>query len=233
MKKTKLICFEGGEMVGKTTAIQNVKEQLIADGYTVYVTREPGGCDIAEDIRHILLDDKYTSKMDTYTEAMLFAAARRAHLLNKIIPMIENNTYDYIIMDRYVMSSLVYQGYMKSTELFEDTLTEEFSRSYATSFEKIFHINSDAIEINSKLIIPDITFILDMECEDALSRPRVAADKNRLDAKPLEWHKHIREGYLRARTFMRDRIHATVYIMDASAQQDIVLRNIMEKLRRL
>nr|WP_307189817.1 dTMP kinase [Geomicrobium sp. JCM 19037] len=84
-KKGLFITFEGGEGAGKSTVLKAVAERLETNGYRVVTTREPGGVKLAESIRHSLLDDP-SLDIDPKTEALLFAAARRQHLVEKIIP---------------------------------------------------------------------------------------------------------------------------------------------------
>ena len=89
MKKAKFITFEGPDGSGKTTVSKAVTERLQQEGYVVRYTREPGGSDIAEQIRDVILDPNNT-KMDARTEALLYAASRRQHLVEIILPALEN-----------------------------------------------------------------------------------------------------------------------------------------------
>ena len=102
----KFITLEGPDGSGKTTISKIVFDQLMAEGYKVLLTREPGGIDIAEQIRAIILDKKNIA-MEARTEALLYAAARRQHLIEKIEPAL-NDGY-LVICDRFIDSSLVYQ----------------------------------------------------------------------------------------------------------------------------
>ena len=104
------VTIEGPEGSGKTTIGKKIVEKLIEDGYEVIYTREPGGIEIAEQIRNVILDVKNTN-MDPRTEALLYAASRRQHLIEKIVPAIKNNKI--IICDRFVDSSLAYQGHAR------------------------------------------------------------------------------------------------------------------------
>ena len=101
------ITLEGGDGSGKTTAGQRLYEQLIKEGYTVTFTREPGGVRIAEEIRSVIVDVN-NKEMNAKTEALLFAAARAQHLVEKVTPTLEAG--GIVISDRYIDSSLVYQG---------------------------------------------------------------------------------------------------------------------------
>ena len=104
------ITIEGPEGSGKTTVAKKVVEQLENEGYKVLYTREPGGVGIAEKIRDIILDVNNTN-LDPRSEALLYAASRRQHLIEKVVPAL-NNGY-IVICDRFVDSSLAYQGHAR------------------------------------------------------------------------------------------------------------------------
>ena len=108
MEKGLFITFEGPDGSGKTTVSTAVTERLQKEGYQVRYTREPGGSSISEKIRDIILDPANT-EMDARTEALLYAASRRQHLVDVVLPELEKGTS--IISDRFVDSSLAYQGY--------------------------------------------------------------------------------------------------------------------------
>ena len=104
------ITFEGPEGAGKTTVIATLYERLKAEGREVILTREPGGIRIAEKIRTIILDNNNT-EMDAKTEALLYAAARRQHLTEKVIPALKAGAI--VLCDRFIDSSLAYQGFAR------------------------------------------------------------------------------------------------------------------------
>lgn len=206
---TKLICFEGGEKVGKTTAIQGLKTALEDKGFRVMATREPGGCALGEDIREILLDKNYGSSMDNIVEALLFAGARRAHVIEKLGPALFNGEYDYIIMDRFIFSSLVYQG-----EFYDNT-------------EMVYEINRIACTYEGSVLIPDITIILDVNPEIAFSRHRGEDQNNRLDGMDLSMAHKIRDGYFKVAS---KKDYGSIYksvIVNADDTPDNVLSDIM------
>ena len=99
------ITFEGPEGSGKTTVLNQINK-LLSENYNVISTREPGGVSTGEEIRNILLDGE---NIDIRTEALLFAASRREHLVEKVIPALKNNKV--VLCDRYIDSSLAYQGH--------------------------------------------------------------------------------------------------------------------------
>jgi dTMP kinase len=174
MKKGLFITFEGPEGSGKTTVSQKVAAYLIEKGYHVVSTREPGGIDIAEQIRRVILDTNNTA-MDERTEALLYAAARRQHLVEKVLPALEQGAI--VLCDRFLHSSLAYQGY---------------ARGIGT--EDVLRINEFAIDGQ----MPDITLYFDIRPEVGLQRisSNEQREVNRLDQETLEFHEKVRNGYL-------------------------------------
>jgi len=172
--KGKFISFEGTEGSGKTSVIQEVRRYLEAKGYNVMVTREPGGILISEKIRSIILDVNHT-EMDARTEALLFAASRRQHLIEKVRPALEAGTV--VLCDRFVDSSLVYQGLARGL-----------------GFDEVYQINKFAIEDT----LPDLTLFVDVRPEVGLKRVFDTPNReiNRLDLEKLNFHQKIYEGYL-------------------------------------
>ena len=110
MKKGIFITFEGNDGAGKTTVCKAIYKKLLEQGYDVIYTREPGGSQIAEKIRDILLNT-HNQSMDPRTEALLYAASRRQHLVEKILPALEKK--QIVLCDRFIDSSLAYQGYAR------------------------------------------------------------------------------------------------------------------------
>lgn len=167
------ITFEGGEGAGKTTVIELVKERLTSIGHSVLVTREPGGIQIAEKIRQVILDPAHT-EMEERTEALLYAAARRQHLIQKIIPALKQN--QIVLCDRFIDSSLAYQGYARGIGM-----------------EEVYNINQFAIAG----CMPALTLFFDIAPEKGLQRihNNEAREKNRLDLETLSFHEKVYEGY--------------------------------------
>ncbi|HPD99797.1 MAG TPA: dTMP kinase [Bacillota bacterium] len=174
MMKGKFITFEGTEGSGKTSVIKEVKKHYEDLGYQVMVTREPGGIGISEKIRDILLN-KENTEMDSRTEALLFAASRRQHLVEKIKPALENGMI--VLCDRFVDSSLVYQGYARNIGI-----------------EEVYNINYFAIEGT----LPDLTIFVNVRPEVGLKRVFQTPNRevNRLDLEDMSFHKMIYQGYL-------------------------------------
>lgn len=169
MNKGLFITFEGPDGAGKTTIFNMVSEQLP----TALATREPGGIDIAEQIRKVILTKENTA-MDPRTEALLYAAARRQHLAEKVRPALEQG--QVVLCDRFVDSSLAYQGYARGLGV-----------------DEVWQINQFAIEN----LMPDLTIYFDIEPELGLKRisENSGREINRLDLENLDFHDKVREGY--------------------------------------
>ncbi|WP_323703436.1 dTMP kinase [Mammaliicoccus sp. Dog046] len=167
---SQFITFEGPEGSGKTTVIQKVYEKLEKE-FDVILTREPGGIKISEAIRELLLNSD--DDMDERTEALLFAAARRQHLVEKILPQL--NKGGIVLCDRFVDSSLSYQGYAREIGV-----------------EEVKAINEFAIENK----YPDLTLYFDVPAEVGLNRIKDnQRDVNRLDKEEIEFHHKVTDGY--------------------------------------
>lgn len=167
------ITFEGTEGSGKTTIINNLIKELKSNNYDAISTREPGGVDISEQIRNVILNVDNT-KMDKVTEALLYAASRRQHLVEVLIPGLENGKV--VICDRYIDSSLAYQGYARGIGI-----------------DKVFAINQFAIDG----LFPDLTIYIKVAPEIGLSRiERNERMQDRLDLETIEFHKKVYDGYI-------------------------------------
>lgn len=201
------ISFEGGEGSGKTTIASLVKEKLDNEGYHVTLTREPGGVEIAEKIRNIIHDVNYTN-MDSRTEALLYAASRRQHLVEKVIPALERG--DIVICDRFVDSSMVYQGIARGIGI-----------------DKVYNMNLFATEN----ILPDRTIFFDIKPEDGLKRIYANENReiNRLDLENIEFHQSVYNGYLS----ICDNFPERIVKIDASLDVQAVLEQVLEKIREV
>lgn len=174
MKKGIFITIEGGEGAGKSTLIEQLSNIMLHRGKLVMTTREPGGIPIAEQIRTVILDRSHTD-MDARTEALLYAAARRQHLVEKVVPALEQG--QFVICDRFVDSSLAYQGYARGLGI-----------------EEVWDINRFAIQN----VMPELTIYMDVSPEVGLTRIAQATDReiNRLDLEQHSFHELVREGYM-------------------------------------
>ena len=193
----KFITLEGGEGSGKTTMIGRIGSYFEEQGIPYVVTREPGGIEIAEKIRSIILDPLHTA-MDARTEALLYAAARSQHLAEKVEPALRAGKA--VICDRFVDSSLVYQGYARGLGI-----------------ENVWAINRFAIGD----LMPDVTLYLDIEPEVGLARidAHDGREVNRLDLENLEFHRKVREGYF----LLKEQFPERIRVIDASMKQEDVL----------
>ena len=175
------IVLEGGEGSGKTTIANYLVKRLSSEGYDVMYTREPGGVKISEEIRNIILDVNNTD-MDPRTEALLYAASRRQHLVEKIIPALKADKI--VICDRYIDSSLAYQGYARRIGM-----------------TNIKTLNNFAIrdENTNELYLPNLSIYLDIDPILGLERIYNRDDTlNRLDKEELSFHQDVRRGYITA-----------------------------------
>ncbi|WP_025682459.1 dTMP kinase [Paenibacillus maysiensis] len=205
-RKGIFITLEGGDGSGKTTMIQRLAKFMEEEGYPVITTREPGGIEISEKIRSIILDPAHTS-MDARTEALLYAAARRQHLVEKVKPAIEKGAI--VLCDRFVDSSLVYQGFARGIGI-----------------EEVASINRFAVDDWE----PDATFYLDIEPELGLARINASRgeEMDRLDMESISFHHKVREAYLELAHKFPERIT----IVDASPapeQVEQVLEDLLKK----
>lgn len=206
MKKGLFITFEGPDGSGKTTVSTKVTEMLLKDGYQVKYTREPGGSTISEKIRDIILDPKNT-EMDARTEALLYAASRRQHLVDVVLPELENGTT--IISDRFVDSSLAYQGYGRNI-----------------GPEEVYAINAFAIEGH----MPVKTIFLNISAEEGLKR--IQANRtvlDRLDQESEDFHNRVYNGYQKVIEKYKDRM----IIVDASRSLDDVVNEVYHIMKGL
>lgn len=193
------ITFEGPDGSGKSTVIKAVYERLINDGYSVILTREPGGTPIAEKIRDVILDNSNTA-LDARTEALLYAASRRQHLVEKIWPAIKEGKI--VLCDRFLDSSLAYQG-----------------EGRKLGIENILNVNLFATENT----YPDLTLFFNISPEEGLKR--VSKDKkrvaDRLDNENANFHQEVYNGFLKVNSMYKDRIQ----IVDATKSLNEVIEN--------
>ena len=196
------ITLEGPEGSGKTTAVNAAVRELEKLGYSIVRTREPGGTPIAEQIRNVILD-KANTAMDPRTEALLYAASRRQHLVEKVWPAVKEGKI--VICDRYLDSSLAYQGGARGLGI-----------------ENILNINMFATEGT----FPDLTLLFDIEPEVGLARIAANASRevNRLDLEKLDFHKNVRNTFLDLAKRYPDRF----VIIDASKSQEEVAKATLD-----
>lgn len=199
------ITIEGPEGSGKSTAAKKIFETLLKENYDVIFTREPGGTPIAEKIREVILDKTHTA-LDGRAEALLYAASRRQHLVEKIWPALKENKI--VICDRYLDSSLAYQGGARGLGV-----------------DNVLNINLFATENT----FPDVTLLFDVDPE--IGFKRIAANKNRevnrLDLESREFHKKVRDTFLE----LAARYHDRYIIIDASLDEETVFNNALKAIK--
>lgn len=169
MKQGYFITFEGGDGSGKSTQIKKLKSFLEANGFNVILTREPGGTEIGEKIRSIILDPE-NGEMSAVTEAMLYAASRAQHVTEVIKPAIDSGKI--VICDRFVDSSIAYQGYGRKLG------------------ESVEIINSYAVGE----YMPHMTFLLKLKPQVGSSRI-AERDKDRIEQESAAFHQVVFDGY--------------------------------------
>lgn len=196
----KFIVFEGPDGSGKTTILNNVNEILISKGYKTNLLREPGGTFISEKIRDIIIDNENIN-MDAKTEALLFAASRAQLVSEKIKPLIDAG--EIILCDRFVLSSLTYQGVGRGLGIDEIKAINDF----ATGGLKA-----------------DLTVFFNIDYKEALIRKRANFTADRLENEEFDFHKKIFDAYLDMAKLYQDEICE----IDASKSIDEVSKSALD-----
>ncbi|MBV7335346.1 dTMP kinase [Chloroflexi bacterium TSY] len=202
------VTFEGPDGSGKTTQIRLLERLLSQRGYRVLLTREPGGTEIGNAIRTLLLREQHGESMSDRAEALLFNAAR-AQLVDQVIcPALARG--EIILCDRFADSTLAYQGYGREQELDDLRMLIRFATGGLN---------------------PDLTCYLDIEPEEGLRRKLAdqKAEWNRLDAETLAFHQIVRKGYLALAEEEPERW----LIIDATLDLHIIQRRIAQRIEIL
>ncbi|WP_422803078.1 dTMP kinase [Streptococcus sp. FT1-106] len=205
MKKGLIISFEGPDGAGKTTVINRLLPILSEKlNRSIVSTREPGGVDIAERIRDVILDVNHTS-MDDKTELLLYMAARRQHFVEKVLPALKSGKL--VLIDRFIDSSVAYQGSGRGL----DKQVISWLNDFATDSRK-----------------PDLTLYFDIDSETGLTRIAKNAEReiNRLDLEKLEMHQRVRQGYLELAELEKSR----VVTIDASQDLEQVVTDALKEI---
>lgn len=199
------ITFEGPDGSGKTTLTTRLADYLKNNNKEVLLTREPGGIGISEKIRHIILDPA-NDKMDDRTEALLYAASRRQHLVEKVLPAV--NDGKIVLCDRFVDSSLAYQGYARGIGI-----------------EEVLNINLFAIDNH----MPDLTIFIDVDPMIGLSRVGSRGEKDRLELAGNDFHNRVYEGYKQVISMYPDRIK----VVDGNRSIDEVFESVLKIIEKV
>ena len=201
--KGKFIAFEGCEGAGKSTQMRLLSEYLAKKGVAHAVTREPGGGEVSEAIRKVILNGKFTSMTDE-CEALLYAAARVQHLADTVEPAL--NEGKLVLCDRYIFSSYAYQGYGRGLDM-----------------EFLENINSYAVHN----FMPDVTLFLDIPPVLAFARKHGADENDRMEQAGAKFHARVYEGYKKLLKEYPDRIRA----VDGRKTPNEVFEEILSALK--
>jgi len=202
-KKGLFITFEGTDGVGKSTQIRLLKSKLDEKGIEVVLTREPGGTDISEKIRDIILS-KDNSEISYMTEAMLYAASRAQLVAQIIKPALEQGKT--VISDRFIDSSIVYQGYGRKLG------------------NAVYEINKYAVGD----CMPDVTFLLKLDPDTGIKRAS-GEEPDRIESEDISYHRSVYQAYEKLEEEYPDRIIG----IDATGSPKAVNESIMKRIDRL
>ena len=199
------VTFEGGEGSGKSTVLKQVNEILLSEGHSTLLTRPPGGTPISEQIRNVILD-KANTAMDPRTEALLYAASRRQHLVEKIWPALKEGKI--VLCDRFLDSSLAYQGGARGLGM-----------------DEILEVNRYATEGQ----FPDITLFFDLDPSIGLQRIAANAGRevNRLDLERMTFHEKVRASFQKLASLYPER-YVTI---DASQPLEKVVEDSLKAIK--
>jgi dTMP kinase len=202
-----LISFEGSEGSGKSTQIAHLAEQLQAAGRRVFSTREPGGTEIGEQVRNILVHNSKGDEMCAETELLLFAASRAQLVREVIAPNLMKGVI--VVCDRYIDSSTVYQGVARSLSL-----------------DPVQQINQFAVGN----VLPDVTIVLDVPTRVSLARIQQRASDlpNRMERENIDFYKKVREGYLVLARSMPKRF----FVVDGTLPEDEIRKLIWDEVQK-
>ena len=202
------ITMEGPDGSGKSTQIALLKEYLEKEGYDVLITREPGGTAISEAIRKVILNKDF-QEMSPVTEMLLYASAR-AQLIHEVVgPALEKG--QAVISDRFVDSSLVYQGIARGLGV-----------------EKVYEVNLNAIG----KYMPDVTFLLDLPAEVGIARKKGQKDLDRMELESLEFHKSVAQGYRDMAARFPERIKSVDATRPVEEISDLIIREVSDILKK-
>lgn len=200
------ISFEGSEGSGKTTQISRIAERFEKEGFEVVVTREPGGTDIGESIRHLLKHDSSAKLMFPEAELLLFAAARAQLVREVIVPSIDAGKI--VLSDRFLDSTTVYQGVARQI-----------------SSGPVQTINNFA----AGDLMPDLTVIIDIPTEMGMTRIKHRATDlpDRMEEESVEFYEQVRKGYL----LLADSLPERFVVVNGSEEREVVEQHIWDELR--
>ena len=196
------VCFEGGEGAGKSTQSRLLRDWLVERGRTVLLTFEPGDTEVGKELRRIVLDPA-TGELSDRTEALLYAADKAEHVDHVVLPALARG--EVVITDRYVDSTLAYQGAGRTLDVRE---VEAVAR-WATGDLR-----------------PHLTVVLDLEPEAGLGR---FDERDRIEGQSLEFHQRVRQGFLDLAAADPDHY----VVLDARAPIDEIAASIQARIAPL
>jgi dTMP kinase len=196
------VCFEGGEGGGKSTQSRLLRDWLEADGHTVLLTFEPGDTAVGKELRRIVLSPE-TGELGNRTEVLLYAADKAEHVDTVVLPALERG--EVVITDRYVDSSLAYQGAGRA----EDLAGVEAVQRWAT-----------------RDLRPNLTVVLDLEPTDGLARFET---RDRIEGESLEFHQRVRAKFLELAEADPDHY----LVLDARGTVEGIHRQVVDRVRPL
>lgn len=205
VKKSKLISFEGLEGAGKTTQTLELKKRLETLGEEVVELREPGGTDISEQIRKVVLGRENTTMAPT-TEVLLFQAARAQIYHEKVLPALQDGKW--VLMDRTRDSSLVYQGIVRG---FGEKMIEELS------------------DFSTQKTYPQLTILLDLPVEISFERIRKRRELDRIEEEGSDFHEKVRQAYLQV---ARKNDHNRWVIVDGDQSIEQIAEEVWERIQK-
>lgn len=204
LSKGLFITFEGGEGTGKSTQAKILYDYFISNNVNTILTREPGGCDEAEEIRNLLVKGSI-DKWDGLTEALMHNAARREHVMRVIKPALLKNKI--VICDRFTDSTIAYQG-----------IGQGVNKEFLTYIIK---------EVTEN-IIPNITFIFDMDIKNSLIRANKRGNNNRYEKFDVNFHKKVRNYFLSL-----EKIDKRYIIINASNSIESISKIILASVNKI
>lgn len=199
------ITFEGGEGAGKTTLIDGIEKELKTKKFSLVRTREPGGSQLGESIRSILLD-KNQPPMSPYAELSLFLASRAQHIFEVIGPALEENKI--VLCDRFNDSSIAYQGVARGLGM-----------------QKV----AEVCNFFSEGLTPHLTFYLDIDPSIGLARVLKSRGQDRIEAETIAFHEKIREAYHQ----MQQKDPHRLILLNAENPPDVVLNQALNYIESI
>jgi dTMP kinase len=203
MRKNGLfITFEGADGSGKTTQIKMLEEYLTAQNENFILTRDPGGTKLGTKLREILLN--YDGKIAPFCELFLYLADRAQHVDEVIMPSLNNGKI--VLCDRYIDSTLAYQGYARGLNI-----------------DEIINLNN----LVTHTLIPDLTLLFDIETGKAMQR--LGGQKDRLESEAKHFHEKVRMGYLD----LAQKDPQRIKVIDASRSIEEVHNQVIELIKQV